>query len=145
MSPTLRNMLITIVLALLAGATGAALGSHYLRRDQPPSMHDLLHEELELTADQEGRLNETETRFAARRVHLEREMRAANTELAKAMRSSGRYGPEVQAAVEHFHSAMGDLQKETVLHIFEMRALLTPEQTEKFDRRVDEALTQDAQ
>ena len=70
---------------------------------------------------------------------------AANAELARAMQESGRYGPEVQTAVDHFHDAMGDLQNETVLHIFEMRSLLTPEQAARFDQRVGEALTQDAQ
>ena len=147
MSPTLRNIVLTVVLAALAGAGGAALGARYLSGDArpAPSMHDVLHEELELTPDQERRLEVAEARFADRRVRLEQQMRAANAELARAMQESGRYGPEVQTAVDHFHDAMGDLQNETVLHIFEMRSLLTPEQAQRFDQRVGEALTQDAQ
>ena len=39
---------------------------------------------------------------------------------------------------------MGELQKETVVHILQMRAILTPEQAAIFDRRVSEALTEDA-
>ena len=147
MSPTLRNILLTIMLAAVAGAGGAALGARYFAgRDRPaPAMHDVLHDELDLTADQERRLATIEARFADRRVGLEQRMRAANAELAVAMRASGRYGPEVRIAVEHFHGAMGDLQNETVLHIFEMRGLLTPAQAARFDQRVGEALTQDAQ
>lgn len=147
MSATLRNILLTLFLAVLAGAGGAALGARYLsgQAHPTPSMHDVLHEELELTADQERRLDGVEARFAQRRVRLEQDMRTANAELARAMRESGRYGAEVQSAVEHFHAAMGDLQKETVLHIFEMRSLLTPDQAARFDQRVGEALTHDTQ
>ena len=146
MSPTVRNIVLTIVLAAAAGAAGAGLGARYLaaERHSPPSMHDVLHQELELSGDQERRLAVMEARFAARRAALESEMRAANTELARAITRSGRYGPEVQSAVEHFHKAMGNLQNETVLHVFEMRAVLTPSQAAEFDQRVSEALTPDA-
>jgi hypothetical protein len=38
---------------------------------------------------------------------------------------------------------MGQLQKETLAHIFAMRALLRPEQAAKFDAAVTRALTED--
>lgn len=145
MTPTIRNILLTVVLAAIAGAAGAAASARYLSVDEPPpSMHDVLHDELNLTPEQERRLEAAEQRFTQRRAVLTREMQAANAELATAIRISERYGPEVQTAVEHFHSSMGDLQKETVLHMFEMRSLLTPEQAARFDRRVGEALTQES-
>lgn len=145
MTPTVRNIVLTVVLAAIAGAAGAAASARYFSNEHPspPSMHDVLHDELNLTSEQERRLEAAELRFAERRATLTREMQAANAELAKAIRDSERYGPEVQTAVEHFHASMGDLQKETVLHMFEMRSLLTPEQAARFDRRVGEALTQE--
>ena len=39
---------------------------------------------------------------------------------------------------------MGELQKETLAHIFAMRAVLRPDQAQKFDRVVVKALTADA-
>jgi hypothetical protein len=39
--------------------------------------------------------------------------------------------------------AMGQLQKETLEHIFAMRALLRPDQVAKFDAAVVKALTAD--
>jgi hypothetical protein len=39
---------------------------------------------------------------------------------------------------------MGQLQKETLAHIFSMRQVLRPEQTAVFDRAVVKALTTDA-
>ena len=50
----------------------------------------------------------------------------------------------VQAAVDHFHAAMGDLQKATITHVFEMRSVLSPAQAEVFDAAVVEALHDDA-
>lgn len=146
MSPFGRNLILTVVLALLAGAAGAWGGVTLLGRSEhaPASMHALLHEELDLSPEQEQRLEVLEARFAPRRAGLEGELRTANAELARAMRSSGRYGLDVQTAIDHFHATMGQLQKETVLHVFEMRALLTPEQAAVFDRRVGEALSDEA-
>jgi hypothetical protein len=39
---------------------------------------------------------------------------------------------------------MGELQKQTLAHIFAMRAVLRPDQAAKFDRAVVEALTAEA-
>ena len=54
-------------------------------------------------------------------------------------------GPRVAAAVDASHRTMGELQKETLAHIFAMRALLRPDQAAKFDAAVTKALTEDAQ
>jgi hypothetical protein len=72
-------------------------------------------------------------------------MRAANAELAQAIRSSEAMGPDVEAAVRHFHAAMGTLQTETIEHVFAMRRILAPEQRARFDELVAEALTSDPQ
>jgi hypothetical protein len=39
---------------------------------------------------------------------------------------------------------MGELQRETLAHLFAMRRLLRPDQAAKFDRAVTRALTEDA-
>ncbi|MEC7161008.1 MAG: heavy metal resistance protein, partial [Pseudomonadota bacterium] len=41
------------------------------------------------------------------------------------------------------HARMGDLQKATVRHVFDMREILEPEQQRQFDRKVSDALTRD--
>ncbi len=53
-------------------------------------------------------------------------------------------GPGVTAAVDASHRAMGALQKETLAHIFAMRAVLRPDQQAVSDRAVVHALTPDA-
>lgn len=131
---------------MAAGLLGAWTGVRYFahERDEAAPLHAMLHDGLELTAEQERRLEAAEARFATRRRLLEGEVRRANGELAAAIGTSDRYGPEVQAAVDHFHRAMGDLQKETILHVFETRAMLSPEQAAEFDEKVSRALTQEA-
>jgi len=145
MSTTWKSIAITAILAALAsGAATWASASWVMRERQPPSLHSVVHEQLDLSADQDRRLDAIEARFAARRPTLEAEVRAANRELAAAIAASDGDSPQVQAAVDHFHAAMGDLQKATITHVFEMRSVLTPAQAEVFDEAVVDALRDDA-
>lgn len=140
-----RGLLLTLVLTTLAGALGALCTVHYLQSKQtPPSLHEFVHKEMRLTDAQEAQLNKLEQDFAVRRKVREAELRAANAELAAAIQARHEYSPEVQASVERFHHAMGELQKETIVHVLAMRRVLTPEQARKFDARVAEALTEPA-
>lgn len=142
-----RSIALTAVLAAMAGAGGAWIGGQYfvqMTRPAPP-LHRFLHDELDLTPAQKTMLQAEEGRFDARRRVLEAELRTANAELGAAMRDTQAYGPEVQRAVDHFHMAMGELQKETIVHVFAMRAVLTPAQAKVFDDRVGEALTEERQ
>ena len=141
----LKSTLVTAVLAAAVGAA-AAWGAMTIqaRQDRPADLHHLVHERLDLSPEQDRRLDEIEAAFAERRAPLEAEVRQANAELSAAIAASQGETPEVQAAVDHFHTAMGDLQMATIRHVFEMRAVLTPRQAEEFDRAVVEALRADA-
>lgn len=137
-----RAIVLTAVLAAIASAAGTWIGASWvLDRREPPSLHDIVHDELDLTAAQHAEIDVIETRFAAIRPGLEGEVRAANQELARAIQQSDGDGPQVQAAVDHFHAAMSALQKETLAHVFEMRSVLTPDQAAVFNDRIVEALS----
>ena len=141
----LKSTFITAVMAAAVGAA-AAWGAMTIqaRQDSPADLHQLVHGRLDLSAEQGRRLDEIEAAFAERRAPLEAEVREANAELSAAIAASRGDTPEVQAAVDHFHAAMGDLQMATIRHVFEMRAVLTPEQAEVFDRAVADTLRADA-
>ena len=141
----LKSTLVTAVLAAAVGAA-AAWGAMTIqaRQDRPADLHHLVHERLDLSPEQDRRLDEIEAAFAERRAPLEAEVRQANAELSAAIAASQGETPEVQAAVDHFHTAMGDLQMATIRHVFEMRAVLTPRQAEEFARAVVEPLRADA-
>lgn len=141
-----RGLVLTLVLAMLAAVVGVWIGTRYIGRDdQASSLHEFVHGELNLSPQQHEQLDALEDEFAVRRRAREAQLRAANAELAAAIQSRHEYSPEVQAAVERFHHQMGELQKETILHVLDMRKVMTPEQAAKFDRRISEALTEPSQ
>ncbi len=145
MKPGWTSIVVTAMLAALAsGAATWASATLIMQERQPPSLHSVVHEQLDLSAEQDRRIEDIEGRFAARRPALEAEVRAANRELADAIAASDGDAAKVQAAVDHFHAAMGDLQKATITHVFEMRSVLTPAQARVFDAAVVDSLRDDA-
>ena len=143
MGTTGRYILVALVSAAVAlGASWASRGLFTPHEVSGGHLHDFMHQQLDLDREQEARLEELEASFASRRTALEAELSQANAELAAAMATEHQYGPRVAAAVDHAHMAMGELQKATLEHVFAMRALLRPDQAERFDRAVDSALTE---
>lgn len=138
-----RRIALLVLLTFAAALAGVVIGRVFVVPQLPVEneLHALLHRDLKLDAGQDARLDAIEQRYAIRRKALEAELRADNAWLAQAIRSEHGYGPQVSAAVDRSHQAMGALQKETLEHIFAMRAVLRPDQTEKFDETVVKALT----
>lgn len=129
-------------------AFGAALGGVFLGRtflNAPPpvesELHQVLHEQLDLDPAQDAKVDAIEAQFALRKQALERELRSDNARLASAIEAEHGYGPQVAAAVDRSHGAMGELQKATLEHIFAMRSVLRPDQAAKFDSAIVKALT----
>lgn len=142
MSVGWKSIALTAVLAIAASGIGAWGGATWvLNRQAPPSLHEIVHQDLDLNPGQLERIEAMETRFSTRRIALEQRVRASNRELARAIATSGGDSRAVQPAVDHFHDAMGELQQATIAHIFEMRTVMTSSQAERFDRSVVEALS----
>lgn len=143
----LRHFTLVAVIAFLAAIGGVFLGRALMTRLSPPEteLHAILHDELDLDAAQRARIEALEEQFAVRKRALELEMRADNARLAGAIMAEHGYGPEVTAAVDRSHQAMGELQKETLQHIFKLRSVLRPDQARKFDAAAIEALTAPAE
>ena len=137
------HLVLAVLLAALAGCLGALAADRWSNNDAEGSLHQFVHDELSLAADQEQRLDALEARFAVEQARLEASARAANAQLAQAMETEHEYGPEVSAAIDEVHARMGDLQKATVRHVFDMREILDPDQQLQFDRKVSAALTRD--
>lgn len=145
MATSIRVAVAVVVLTAIAAAAGGWAGIHYgvsASRGRP-GLDELLHTELNLTADQNRRIEALESKFATRRANLEAEMRAANRELAAAIGSEHAYGPRAQSAIDRFHRAESALQEETVKHVLAMRTVLNSEQAARFDQTVSKALTSD--
>lgn len=138
--------LLVILIAFGAALAGVFVGRSYIVA-QPPGeneLHQLLHEKLDLDSAQEAKIEAIEGQFAIQRQALELELRADNARLAQAIQTEHGYGPQVSAAIDRSHQAMGELQKVTLEHMFAMRSVLRPEQAVRFDDAVVKALTAQA-
>lgn len=136
-----------VALVAFAAALAAVLVARTWLAPTPrveSEVHALLHERLTLDPAQKARIHALEAAFAQRRAALEAEMRADNQRLADAIAAEHGYGPKVGAAVDRSHHVMGQLQKETLQHIFAMRGVLRPDQAAQFDAAIVKALTQPA-
>lgn len=140
---TLRHTALIALIAFLAAIAGVFVGRTLVRPTPEPGaeLHALLHEQLDLDATQRAKLEAIEAHFAERRTVLEHALRDDNARLAAAIEAEHGNGPRVAAAIDRAHADMGTLQKETLAHIFAMRALLRPDQAARFDRAVVKALT----
>lgn len=141
----LRRTLLVAFIAFVAAIAGVWIGrvAFAPKAVADSGLHALLHDQLNLDSVQHTKLDALEAQFAVRRKALELEMRADNAKLAAAILAEHDYGPQVSGAIDQSHTAMGQLQKETLEHVFAMRALLRPDQTAKFDGAVVKALTAD--
>lgn len=134
-----------ITLTILAAGFGGWFGVQYglAHPGNRSDLDHLLHQELDLTADQNRRIETLEAEFAIRRKSLDDEMRAANGDLAEAIVVRHAYDQRARQAIERFHDAMRTLQEATIVHVLAMRAVLTPEQAQKFDSTVRRELVTD--
>ncbi len=143
-----RNLVITVVLAGLAAFIGAKLGADHLKTEAPRSrlllrdtVAQMVHQDLKLTPDQRTKIDQIEDRYAHQRNTLRAQIGSANAELGEALANEMALGTAAQRALEHLQSSMGSLQRETILYVLEVRAVLTPQQQQILDQKVFESLT----
>ena len=142
-----KTLFVIIGLVAFLGALIGVFAGRYIAAPERPSeseIHAVLHGQLNLDTAQLAQIEAIERRLAVRRTALDLEMRAANARLAEAIEAEHGYGPKVTAAIDQTHFVMGEMQKETLEHLFAMREILTPRQAAMFDRTVVKALTADA-
>ena len=139
----LRRFGLVALVVFVSALGGVFLGHALVTRLATPEtgLHAILHDKLELDATQRAQIDVLERQFAERKRALALEMRSDNARLAAAIMAEHGYGPQVTAAVDRSHRAMGALQKETLEHVFRLRSALTPEQARKFDAAAVKALT----
>jgi len=101
----------------------------------------MVHQDIQLNDDQKRRIDEIEARYAHRRNELRAKIGSANAELGEALANEMALGTAASRALEHQQQDMGDLQRETILYVLQVRAVLTPKQQQALDQKVFESLT----
>ena len=145
-----RNLLITVVVALLAGGIGGWMGAqNALDTDAQTlplrqTVHEIVRRDLKLTNDQSKEIQAIEDKYYDRRTELRQDVATANSELADALMADMAFGREAQQASSHVERGLGELQRATIMYVLEVRDVLTPEQQMIYDRKVREVLTASA-
>ena len=137
---------IFLILILATAFAGLFIGQSALQSDKIQSRkhsamwHQKFHDRLKISDVQELKLKAIEERFYRKRKALEQKIKLANTELAKAIKTDKSLSRNVQEATNKIHQAMGELQKATLEHLFEMRPILTDQQNRILEQMVTDAL-----
>ena len=141
MLKTWKVLALAALVGFGAGLGGVFVGAALLRRDTHRDMLDAaVHRELDLTIEQERRLEAIETGYGARKAALDAELRAAARDIATAVAEDHTESERLGRAIDRFHTAMGQTQREAIAHVFQMRAVLDPDQQARFDVIVREEL-----
>jgi len=146
-SPFWRNLLVTVIVALIAGGAGGWLGARSLFENDEQALplrqtvSEIVRNNLKLSADQNKEIQAIEGRYYDRRSKLRGQVSDANRELADALMADMAFGREAQQASNHVEQGLGELQRATIMYVLEVRDVLTPEQQMVYDRRVREVLT----
>jgi hypothetical protein len=146
-----RQLIITVLLAGLAGFIGVWVGVHRLDASLYPPAQPLRAavDELSrrgltgLTAQQKAQINAIDQRYAHTRTVLRAHIAAANVELSNALAEEMGFGPAVEKSIDDLKSQVGELQRQTVLYVLSLRDVLTPPQQAIFDEKVVAALMTD--
>lgn len=147
MTPRTRRLSISTLVGALAGIAVAIAGVYatHSTEDRPTDLHEKLHEAVPLDANEREVLDLKEQAFARRRREIETQLRSANGKLADAIARNPSWSPDVEAATREVERAAGDLQRATLVHVFEMRAGLKPEHRPAYDRVLVDALRRGSQ
>ncbi len=140
----MRTIILFFFVVIGVAAISALATRHFIEppAQTPYTMHEWLHEELNLTEEQSASLKRLEEQFATEEAGVRSAFNDANRHLATVIREEGAFTPRVVAAVENVHRQMGELQKLSIAHLFEMTKVLSPEQRAKLMRYAEQALTE---
>jgi hypothetical protein len=130
-----------VAVAAAAAALGAGASTLASRAGQPEptaSLHEVVHERIDLSREEHDRLAPLENRFHEVRKQLETRVQQANRNLATAMGTGDT--AKVAAAGAETKAALADLQDLTINHILAMRAALDASHHAAFDAAVADSL-----
>ena len=141
MLKTWKLLALAALVGFGSGLGGVFVGTTLTRPDTHRDTLDAaVHRELDLTPEQDRRLEAIEAGYALRKAALDAELRAAARDIAAAVAEDHAQSERLNQAIDLFHNAMGQTQRDAIAHVFEMRAVLNADQQARFDMIVREEL-----
>lgn len=133
-----------LVIAFVSLNIGQNFSKKHHDHSQHGNAHTYLHQKLNITDEQEKKLTQLEEKYQKRKAYLEKAMSLANMELADAISGDKSYSKDVQNSVDKIHKSMGEIQKATLEHLFEMQNILDDKQNEKLIDMITNSLYENA-
>ncbi len=139
-------------LAFMILIVSSAMGSAYIGQHYFPHIHlqdetaklnsfdQILHQQLSISPQQDVQLARIEETYQKQLKQFSEKLKLINIELANAVKEEKSFGPRIEKAIEENHTTLGELQKVTMKHLFEMQTVLSPEQSEKRNSVIANAL-----
>lgn len=139
-------------LAFMILIVASAIGSAYIGQHYFPHIHlhdetvklnsfdQILHQQLSISSQQDVQLAKIEETYQKQLKYFSEKLKLINMELANAVKEEKIFGPRIDKAIEENHTTLGELQKATMKHLFEMQTVLSPEQSEKMNSVIADAL-----
>ncbi len=144
MNLTWKSGVLLAVSLVAASAIGCALALSFLGGEKKIPLHSRIHEVLQedlgLSAEQTQTLQELEDRFLEREAKLKAANAAAVSQLADVLERDQTYSPAVEEAIAEIHRTQAALHQATIEHILETEQVLDPDQYQKFLHLVSDAL-----
>jgi Spy/CpxP family protein refolding chaperone len=128
------------VLAVAALASFATLRWTGAQANPSQDAHEWLHTALQITPAQHAALEPIEAQYAAQNRMHRTQLQEANRELAAAIQQGRPDSPAITAAIKKIHVHMEEMQQASIDHLFNMRAVLTPEQGAKLLQLAEQGL-----
>ena len=125
MSSFQRQLILTVLLAGIAGFVGVSVGVNRLDASLYPPAQPLRAavDELSrrgltgLSPQQTQQINAIDQRYAHTRTVLRARIAAANVELSNALAEEMGFGPAVEKSINDLKTTVGELQRQTVLYV----------------------------
>ena len=141
-----RGLILTILIAAIAGFAGAWLGEHgphlggggtHTGQDSIRQAVDtLLARDFKLTPDQKQRIETIDEDFGRKHNVIWADIFTSNARLASAVATDMSLSPDAKSSIDGIKDGVGRLHTESILYVLQIRQVLTPEQRKQFDEHV---------
>jgi Spy/CpxP family protein refolding chaperone len=130
----MRKKIIIILVAVFASGvlSGLFIPRLLKKEDLSSSPTDFLSSYLSLSDSQKNKIESLDRSFYARVEKIRAELDQKRSELSQLLGESSPDQKKIKDKVSEIASLQGELQRETITHLEEIRSLLTPEQQAKF-------------
>ncbi len=134
----LLQVIFFLIIIAGAGFAGVWVGQNTLNNNHKNynDIHSLLHEKLNITAQQELKIKDIEEKYILLKNSYKEQMRAANLELAEAIKDGDYESENIKIIVQKIHHAMGALQSLSLEHLAQIEKILSKEQSQKLKEMV---------